>query len=139
MAIDKNRWYEQPDSKPMAIPAGFRVPPTLAEQVARLVRSHALQRDLAQAGAETFEEADDFDVPDDPPDPTTPYEPQFDPALGVDLTPQDILRDRDRYAQETNRRVEAAKAAKAKKQPPAGSPPAAPPAGGSQEPEKPGS
>jgi len=34
-----------------------------------------------RAGAETFEESEDFDVDDDIPDPTTPYEADFDPPI----------------------------------------------------------
>ena len=69
-----------PDSTPKAIPVGFQRPPTLAEQVARLVRSHEFSRAVEAQGFESFDEADDFDIPDDPIDPTTPYESDFDHA-----------------------------------------------------------
>lgn len=62
------------------LPVGFSRPPTLAEQVARLVRSQQMADFAAAQGLESFEEADDFDIPDDPVDPTTPYEADFDLA-----------------------------------------------------------
>jgi len=68
---------ELPDTTPVARPAGFRPPPTLTEQIRRMVRGE-LSQQAAAAGQETFEEADDFDVDDDPPDPTTPWELTFD-------------------------------------------------------------
>lgn len=77
--LDKNG-HEIVDPKPMALPVGFKRPETLAEQVARLVRSQHLADAVAAAGYETFEEADDFDIPDDPIDPSTPYEHDFDHA-----------------------------------------------------------
>ena len=68
-----------PDPEPVAMPVGFERPPTLAEQVARLVRSNELARLAQSEGMETFEEADDFDVDDDF-DPSTPWEQDFDLA-----------------------------------------------------------
>lgn len=66
------------DSKPMAIPVHLKRPETLAEQIRRMVRSEALSSAAARAGAETFEEAEDFDVDDDF-DPSSPWEIDFDP------------------------------------------------------------
>lgn len=56
---------ELPDPTPIAVPAGFARPETLAQQMARLIRSHEYQRRLSDAGAETFQEANDFDVDDE--------------------------------------------------------------------------
>lgn len=141
MPRDPNTWYEKPDPNPMQIPAGFRRPPTLAEQVARLVRSERFMQEARDAGFETFEEAEDFDIDDDPVDPSTPYEPFFDPALGREVTPADILDERKRahMSSETEKRTEARKRAKEAKAAPPATPPAAPPAAGPQEPEKSGS
>jgi len=75
-----NNGHEILSDKPMAIPVGFRRPPTLAEQVARLVRTERFKESLEHEDLETFEEADDFDIPDDPLDPTTPYEADYDHA-----------------------------------------------------------
>lgn len=71
-----------PDPEPVAIPVGMKRPATLAEQVARLCRSQEFNRLMDSQGFETFEEADDFDIPDDllPPDPGSPYEDNFDMA-----------------------------------------------------------
>lgn len=69
--------YEHPDPTPMAPPVGFKRRPSLADQIREMVRNERLQRELDQAGYETFEEADDFDVGDDF-DPTSAYEEHFD-------------------------------------------------------------
>lgn len=87
------------DGTPMAIPAGFRRPPTLAEQVQRLVRG-ALSRQAEDAGFENFDEANDFDVPDDPVDPTTPFEEYFDPVLGRSITPDEFKRYESAYREQ---------------------------------------
>lgn len=74
--------HEALSSKPLALPIGTQRPPTLAEQVARLVRNERFNAAVAAQGYETFEEADDFDVEDDfdLADPSTPYEQDFDVA-----------------------------------------------------------
>lgn len=73
---------EYGDPVPMAPPVGMSRPLTLAEQIRSMVR-----RELSDAahsqGFETFEEADDFDIDDDPLDPHTPYEAVFDPPPPV--------------------------------------------------------
>lgn len=69
--------YELVDPTPIAPPIGFKRTPSLAEQIRDMVRSEALRAEVEKAGAETFEEADDFDVDDDF-DPTSPYEADFD-------------------------------------------------------------
>lgn len=61
------------DGTPMALPVGFRRPPSLIEQMRLMIRNEMSQA-AAQKGRETFEEANDFDVADDPDDPTTPWE-----------------------------------------------------------------
>lgn len=80
--------HEVGDPDPIALPAGFKIPETLAMQVQRLVRSH-ISRQAAEAGFETFEEAEDFEVGDDN-DPSTPYETFFDPVLGAEITPTEF-------------------------------------------------
>lgn len=74
------RGSEINSGEPVDVPLGYRRPPTLDQQIQRLVRD-AVSRQAAQDGFETFEEADDFDVGDDY-DPTSPYEMVFDPAVG---------------------------------------------------------
>lgn len=80
--------HEVGDPDPISLPAGFKIPETLAMQVQRLVRSH-ISRQAAEAGFETFEEAEDFEVGDDN-DPSTPYETFFDPVLGAEITPTEF-------------------------------------------------
>lgn len=67
------------DGTPFAVPIHLKRPPTLQEQVSRLVRSEAMRMEAARLGRESFEEAEDFDVDDDL-DPRSPYEVNFDPA-----------------------------------------------------------
>jgi len=78
--------YERPSGIPLAPPIGYIQQPTLAERIREMVKSAKLAQEVADAGAETFEEADDFDVGDDF-DPTSPYEEMFegyyDPGAGV--------------------------------------------------------
>lgn len=82
--------HETLDPRPVEIPAGFKRPDTLAEQVQRLVRNEFSEMASAQ-GFETFEEADDFDVEDDDEiDVNTPFEVEFDPVLGREVTPADF-------------------------------------------------
>jgi hypothetical protein len=90
--------HEVLSSKPMSLPSGMKRPETTAETIQRLVRGE-LSRVAARQGAETFEEADDFDVGDDL-DPSTPYEMVFDPVLGRDVTPADFVANEKRYKDE---------------------------------------
>lgn len=99
-ALDENG-HEVGDPTPIAMPAGFKRPETLAEQVQRLVRT-TISTEAAAQGDETFDEADDFDV-DDEVDPSSPYEAFFDPVLGKELTPHEFKQHeaiyRERYLQ----------------------------------------
>lgn len=79
---------EVPDPTPLELPLGFKRPETLAEQVQRLVR-HSVSEYAALHGEETFEEADDLEI-DDEFDPGTPYELEFDPILGREITAADF-------------------------------------------------
>lgn len=86
---------EIPDPTPLEIPAGFRRPETLQEQVRRLVRT-SLSQHAADAGGETFEESEDFDI-DDEFDPTIPFEVFFDPALNREISAQEFERNHEVY------------------------------------------
>lgn len=77
------RGKEVPDPTPIAPPVGYKRQPTLVEQIRAMVRSERLAAEVSEAGYETFEEADDFDVPDDPVDPSTPYEVGFEPPVPI--------------------------------------------------------
>jgi len=65
---------EKLNPKPMAPQIGYKKAPSIADRVRDMVRSERLKMEAEMAGAETFEEADDFDIPDDPIEPPTPYE-----------------------------------------------------------------
>lgn len=64
------------DSIPMEPPLGFKSQPSMFDVMRKMIADR--EREIAQAGYETPEEADDFDVDDDF-DPTSPYEHNFDP------------------------------------------------------------
>lgn len=87
------------DDRPVEMPLGFKRPESLTEQIQRLVRGH-LSRVAEQAGFESFEEAEDFDVEDDDIEPRTPFETEFDPVLGREVSPDMIQRDEARYRKE---------------------------------------
>lgn len=78
---------EFPDPTPMAPPVGFIKQPTLAETMRQMIAGEALRRHAREAGAETFEEADDFEVGEDY-DPTSPYEETFEPPP-VQISPEE--------------------------------------------------
>lgn len=61
------------DPTPMAPPIGYKKQPTMVDHIRAMIASERLAQEAAAAGAETFEEADDFDVDDDP-EISTPYE-----------------------------------------------------------------
>lgn len=98
MALDK-RGHEIPDPEKIAIPSGFKRPETLAEQIQRLVRSEALAKEARDAGMETFEEAEDFEIEDEMFDPSSPYEEVFDPVLGRGITLDEFKRNEAIYQQ----------------------------------------
>lgn len=79
MAYNKNG-EEILDTTPISIPIKFKVPVPLNERIKQMVRLEASQM-AASLGAETFEEADDFDISDDPVDPSSPWEEDFDPEV----------------------------------------------------------
>lgn len=71
---------ELPDPTPLSPPVGYQKQPSMMEQMRSMIRSEALRMAAEHAGAETFEEAEDFDVGDDF-DPTSPYEIGFDDPI----------------------------------------------------------
>lgn len=84
------RGREIPDPRRPVVPAGWRPPEPLAELVQRLVRSE-LSRQAVAEGQESFEEADDFEVDEDPDDFVSAYEvKEMVPEPGQDdATPLD--------------------------------------------------
>lgn len=71
--------FEYPSNVPRSFSYAPR-PPSEIERIRALIRSERLAAEAAAAGAETWEEADDFDVGDDY-DPTSPYEEMFEGAF----------------------------------------------------------
>jgi len=67
------------DGRPMEPPVGYNPQPSLMEKIRKMVHDAQIQRDLAKAGAETFDEANDFDVGDDY-DPSSPWEQYYEPT-----------------------------------------------------------
>lgn len=64
--------YEICDPNPASVSVGFKRPPTLQEQIQRLVVNELSNRE-AESGHESFDDADDFEVGDDY-DPRSKYE-----------------------------------------------------------------
>lgn len=63
---------ELPDPTPVEMPLNFKRPVPMAELIRRTIRTE-LSRRAEQAGFESFDESDDFDVDDDV-EPVSPYE-----------------------------------------------------------------
>lgn len=109
--------YEVNSGIPHTLPVDFHRPPTLQEQVRRMIRSERLAQQAAELGYETFEEAEDLDIPED--DMRTPYELEFDPELGKEVLPAqkaELDRARAEFDREIMlRRKKAAAKAAAKK------------------------
>lgn len=75
---------EVPDPVPLEPPVGYFKQPSMIERVRDMVRSEHLRIAAEAAGAETFDEADDFEVEDDP-EPISAYEFErhFEPPVEV--------------------------------------------------------
>lgn len=68
---------ELPDPVPLAPPLGYDPPPDLMNMIRTMVRHERFNAAMDAAGADTWAEANDFDVPDDPLDPFDVYEKAF--------------------------------------------------------------
>jgi len=71
---DKGR--EKPNPVPLEPPVGYKKQPSMVDVIRAQVA--AVSREAAMRGAETEEEANDFDVGDDY-EPTSPWEHDFEP------------------------------------------------------------
>lgn len=67
-ALLDERGREICDPDPIAVPGGLRKPETLKEQIQRILRIEVSKQALDQ-GYESFNESQDFDVPDEEGDP----------------------------------------------------------------------
>lgn len=81
------------DPTPMQPPLGYNPQPSLAEQMRMMIQSERLRLEAEAAGYETFEEADDFEMDEDP-FPRSQHEDEFDSPLSARE-----LRRREREAQ----------------------------------------
>lgn len=81
---------EMPDPTPMAPPIGYKKQPSMAELVRDVVKK-ALTEYAQENGMETFEEADDFDIEDDPLDPHSKYEADFEGDAAAAIRDPDPL------------------------------------------------
>jgi len=63
MANFNDKGEQIPDQTPLAVPVGFGAPTDLTTLIQTLVRVESKR--AAEAGEETFEESDDFDVDED--------------------------------------------------------------------------
>lgn len=68
---------EIPDSQPAAPSVKATRARSIRENMLEIIRSERFRTAMEEAGEETFEEADDFDVDDDY-DPSSPYEEFFE-------------------------------------------------------------
>lgn len=87
MAQFNERGQQIPDQTPVEVPLRFTRPLSMQDEIRRFVRQELSNR-AADDGAESFEEADDFEVDDDE-DLASPYELMAEePAFkdGSDLT-----------------------------------------------------
>lgn len=74
MATFDKMGRQVPDQRQVEVPSGLGRPLSLQDEIKRFVRIE-LSRRAADDGAESFEEADDFDVGDDDPEEfLSPYE-----------------------------------------------------------------
>lgn len=80
---------EIPDPVPMAPPVGYQQGMTQEERLRAMVRQEQ-SRLRAELYDETEDEANDFDVDDDPIDPATPYEQHYE---AIDARDRARLRD----------------------------------------------
>lgn len=78
--LDKNG-HEVVDPTPMAPPLGYVEQPSMMDMIAAQVRASRIEAEL-EALEETEEDADDFEIPDDPDSlPGTPWENDTEPSL----------------------------------------------------------
>lgn len=87
------------DKTKIALKPGFHHPPSLQDQIARIVRHEISQRAQAQ-GLESFEEADDFDVDDEEMEMESPYEQNFDHDKNVESVKNAVYENRKKKVKE---------------------------------------
>lgn len=83
MALFDDQGRQIPDPRPVEWPTGLSRPPSLQDEIKRFVRME-LSRQAADQGVESFEEADDFDLDEDP---------DVVPRTAYELEPEHLDRD----------------------------------------------
>lgn len=73
MANYDEKGRQIPDTTPVAVPLAYRGGQTMEDRLRMFIRAQ-LSQHAAEAGHETFEEASDFDVPDEEELILSPYE-----------------------------------------------------------------
>lgn len=92
-----------PDSTPLAPPIGFRNEPSMVEIIRDMVASERVRQDAENAGMETLEEADDFDVGDDAAELQSGYENELDPPMTEIIEAgRQALEEKERLKAENN-------------------------------------
>lgn len=86
--------HEVLDPMPMALPTGMKAGPTMEERLRRMIQNMSVEAEMQ--GAESFEESEDFDIPDDM-DIRSPYEEFYDELLQRHITPQEFEKNADKY------------------------------------------
>lgn len=71
-------WLEHLDSRPVEMPTRLRVPGNQVARIRELIRREMSER-AEMAGAESFEESDDFELEDE--EWVSPYEEVFEPGV----------------------------------------------------------
>lgn len=84
MAQFDNLGRQIPDPRPVEVPLGYTRPPSLQEEIKRFVRNELSLRAREQ-GVETFEEADDFDIPEEEDEFVSEYEVQEMAVEAIDV------------------------------------------------------
>ena len=84
---------ELPDPVPVAPPVGWHKQPSMFDQIREMVRGEHVRMWAEAQGAETFEEAQDFDVEDEM-FPTSEYEGEFEPMEDLQARRQAAFRER---------------------------------------------
>lgn len=91
--LDENG-HEMLDDTPIEVPVRLKRPETLQEQIRRFFRSEEINQAIENAGFETFEEADDFEVDD--------YEPRSPHEQNINQEIEGINNDQDALFQQYN-------------------------------------
>jgi hypothetical protein len=84
-SIHNEQGMELLNPKPVAVPGGLQKPMSLDERIQRAIRG-ALSHQAVAQGEESFEDANDFDIPSEQPEPLSGYEV-------VEMTPETPLQE----------------------------------------------